>query len=166
MDKIVQNYIVNLPVNPAIKNWQSNIKTKRPLLEEEDISANLKITDKEINKKIAASIKKNLIDRNDTTMGWRPELSEAIIASDGGLHGDPVKMESWKKINRKIAGVDMESIGAYEATKDKCPIMIIRGVSDIVGFEKNDDWVNYACETSAAFAYTLIKNEKNLPFLR
>ena len=35
--------------------------------------------------------------------------------------------------------------------------MAIRGVSDIVGYRRSHDWLNYACQTAASFSISLIK---------
>jgi hypothetical protein len=34
--------------------------------------------------------------------------------------------------------------------------MAIRGISDIIGFERDDQWTKYACQTAAAFAYAFV----------
>ena len=38
------------------------------------------------------------------------------------------------------------------------PILAIRGISDIVGFKREEQWTKYACTTAAAFAYALLRS--------
>jgi surfactin synthase thioesterase subunit len=37
------------------------------------------------------------------------------------------------------------------------PLVVIRGISDIVGVERQQAWTQYACDTSASLAVSLIK---------
>lgn len=51
----------------------------------------------------------------------------------------------------------MEAGGVYEAARRSSrPLLCVRGISDIVGFRRNDEWKDYACHTSAAFVKALI----------
>jgi hypothetical protein len=36
------------------------------------------------------------------------------------------------------------------------PLLSIRGISDVVGFNRSTAWTEYACQTAAAFARALI----------
>jgi hypothetical protein len=45
----------------------------------------------------------------------------------------------------------MESGGVYRAARDRCPMLAIRGISDIVGLKRADAWTKYACASAAAF---------------
>jgi hypothetical protein len=37
-------------------------------------------------------------------------------------------------------------------------IITIRGLSDIVGFDRDDAWTTYACHTAGAFCVALLEN--------
>lgn len=154
----VQHYITSLPVNPALVGWQENIKMQRPQVNpEKDVV--YETVDEKLRDTIKDSVEKNLIARHS------PIFCEAIIASDSSLVRDPEYAARWRAANRKISHIDMESVGLFDALHDVCPFLLIRSISDIVGIERKplSAWTQYACESSAAFAYTLIKKDPFLP---
>jgi hypothetical protein len=54
----------------------------------------------------------------------------------------------------------MELGGVFLAARQidrEHPILAIRGISDIVGFKREEQWTKYACTTAAAFAYALVR---------
>ena len=61
--------------------------------------------------------------------------------------------------------VEMESAGAHAAcnTNNPIPLITIRGISDIVGVSRSEDWTNYACQTAASLAVNLIRAGATLP---
>lgn len=61
--------------------------------------------------------------------------------------------------------VEMESAGAYAAcnTSSSIPLTTIRGISDIVGVSRSEEWTNYACQTAASLAVNLIRGGATLP---
>jgi len=83
----------------------------------------------------------------------RPPLAIAgAIASSDRLIKDDETMSVWIKIARQIVAVEMESAGIYKATHERgVPFLAIRGISDVVGFDRDPDWTAYACQTAAAF---------------
>ena len=65
----------------------------------------------------------------------------------------------WLQTARTILAVEMESAGVYQATQGiqrQYPVMAMRGISDIIGLERNNQWTKYACQTAAAFAYAFV----------
>ena len=42
-------------------------------------------------------------------------------------------------------------LSTRRATRDKTPMLSIRGLSDIVGLKRQDTWTKYACASAAAF---------------
>jgi nucleoside phosphorylase len=51
----------------------------------------------------------------------------------------------------------MESAGIYKATQgSNVSFLAIRGISDVIGFKREDEWTLYACETAAAFAQAFL----------
>jgi len=53
----------------------------------------------------------------------------------------------------------MELGGVFFAARQidrEYPVLAIRGISDIVGFKREEQWTKYACATAAAFAYALV----------
>jgi nucleoside phosphorylase len=87
------------------------------------------------------------------------EFKTGPIASSNHLIRNPLTLNRWRDIARTILAVEMESAGVYEATQGvdrQYPIMAIRGISDIVGLERDRRWTAYACQTAAAFAHALV----------
>lgn len=91
---------------------------------------------------------------------FRPsEFKTGPIASSNHLIRNPHTLNRWRDIARMILAVEMESAGVYEATQRvdrQYPVMAIRGISDIVGLERDRSWTAYACQTAAAFAHSLV----------
>jgi nucleoside phosphorylase len=86
------------------------------------------------------------------------------IASSDRLMKDAETMSVWSKIARQVVAVEMESAGIYKATQGRnVPFLAIRGISDVVGFRREDDWTPYACETAAAFAHAFLRTRPILP---
>jgi hypothetical protein len=67
--------------------------------------------------------------------------------------------EQWRKVARQIVAVEMEVAGVYHAARQlhrEYPILMIRGISDIIGFKRDNKWTEYACNTAAAFALAVV----------
>ena len=79
-------------------------------------------------------------------------FSAGPIASSDRLLKDPRVLLPWITSARGILVIEMESAGVHRATRDNTPMLSIRGVSDIVGFKRQDAWTKYACASAAAFA--------------
>ena len=72
---------------------------------------------------------------------------------------DATLAEHWNRAARSAASVEMELAGVYEAVHEHqsdCRLVGIRGISDIVGYERDAAWTPYACRTAASFAHALI----------
>jgi len=55
----------------------------------------------------------------------------------------------------------MELAGVYRAARRmnrEYPILAIRGLSDVVGFKRDDRWTKYACHSAASFTHVLISS--------
>lgn len=82
-----------------------------------------------------------------------PNLSGNVLLKNASL------ARQWKLFARSAASVEMEMAGAYEAVHDRrntSRLVGIRGVSDIVGYKRSADWLEYACRTSASVAFALV----------
>jgi TIR domain/Phosphorylase superfamily len=93
------------------------------------------------------------LQRNRT----RPPLYEiGTIASSNSLIRNIDLFVQWLQTARNILAVEMESAGVYQATQkiqNQYPVMAIRGISDIIGLERDNQWTKFACQTAASFAY-------------
>lgn len=81
-----------------------------------------------------------------------PRVVTGAIASSDRLIKDTETLDVWLKFARQIIAVEMESAGVYRATHgEQVPFLAIRGISDVVGFDRHPDWTAYACHTAASF---------------
>lgn len=89
-----------------------------------------------------------------------PLFKTGHIASSNHLVKNPERLAQWLTTNRQILAVEMETAGVYEAAqtlKRQYPVIAIRGISDIVGLQRDQAWTEYACHTAAAFTHAFIK---------
>src|SRR6266566_5320135 len=121
---------------------------------------------------------KDLLDKN-VDEAWREKVEKAMkwhfdrtqrgarapkfltgpIASSNTLVRSDAVLAQWLQDARSIWAVEMEVAGVYQAAqhiRQQYPVMAIRGISDIVGFKRDDNWKLYACHTAAAFAHAFI----------
>lgn len=88
-----------------------------------------------------------------------PVFKTGHVASSNHLVKNPAILLQWLTTNRQILAVEMETAGVYEAAqtiKQQYPVIAIRGISDIVGLQRDQAWTEYACETAAAFTRAFI----------
>jgi nucleoside phosphorylase len=95
-----------------------------------------------------------------------PRATTGPIASSDRLIRDDETLSVWLKIARQVVAVEMESSGIYKATHGQVPFLAIRGISDVVGFERHPDWTAYACHTAAAFARAFLLTRPIEPIAR
>jgi nucleoside phosphorylase len=107
---------------------------------------------------------------------WRRELTEKLeahfgaesqprspifmsgpIASSDRLIKDPEVLFPWIETARHLFAVEMESGGVYRAARERCPMLAIRGISDLVGLKRNERWTGFACKSAAAFTRAYLR---------
>src|SRR5580692_8220467 len=98
----------------------------------------------DVREKLRAHYGKNVVAR-------APTFSAGPIASSDRLVKDPSVLIPWITSARGILAIEMESAGVHRATRDRTPMLSIRGISDIVGFRRQDAWTKYACASASAF---------------
>lgn len=92
-----------------------------------------------------------------------PKVYPAVIAASDRLIKSTDIIDVWSKVARHVRVVEMESAGVYIAARGRGPhrtghpTMSIRGISDIIGFCRTDEWTEYACCAAAAFAYAFVR---------
>lgn len=105
-------------------------------------------------------------------VGWNKSIDEALdrharrnspigtartVASSDRLIKAPELLQKWRKVLKAVAAVEMESAGAYApCQRNNVPFMAIRGISDIVGWKRDEAWTLYACHTAAAYTRMLV----------
>jgi nucleoside phosphorylase len=88
-----------------------------------------------------------------------PLVTTGAIVSSDTLVKDSETLKQWQQAARQVVAVEMELGGVYIAARRRereYPILAIRGISDIVGYERHPDWTEYACQSAAAFAHAFI----------
>ena len=87
----------------------------------------------------------------------RPIYAAGPIASSDRLVKDPELLIPWLQTARNLLAIEMESGGVYRAAQERCPMLAIRGISDIVGLKRADAWTKYACASAAAFTRAFLR---------
>src|ERR1044071_935763 len=90
-----------------------------------------------------------------------PCYQTAEIASTDFLVKDAATVQHWLQAVRKIEGFEMEAAGVMVAaarTEALYPVLVVRGISDIVGYKRDPEWTAYACHSAAAFAIALLRS--------
>ncbi len=147
LNPTVKKYIANLATDDFLAWQQSNINN-RPKVKR---IGNTWTGNKEWDKKI-----KEVLAENEKQE--QPKFVVGPIVCSGSLIKSHESMQRMLLINRDILGIDMESVGVAEACEEKnILLLIIRGISDIVGHERSDEWKIYACKTAASFALELVR---------
>tara|TARA_B100000609_G_scaffold199672_1_gene206205 strand:- start:4256 stop:6259 length:2004 start_codon:yes stop_codon:yes gene_type:complete len=102
---------------------------------------------------------------------WNEGISEALtrleqrtapiatakkIASSDRLVKDPELISQWRTVLKGVSAVEMEFAGVYVlCQREDIPVLAIRGISDVVGWERDEAWTLYACHTAAAYVRAL-----------
>ena len=90
-----------------------------------------------------------------------PVVRAGPIDSSDALIKDTKTLQQWLNVTRNAVAVEMEAAGVFRATQSggrQYPFLSIRGLSDIVGFKRHQDWTTYACHSAAAFTLALIRS--------
>ncbi len=90
-----------------------------------------------------------------------PEFRVSPFGSSDALMRDTSRFQQWLESARHLEAVETELGGVYRASRRKnreYPIIAIRGISDIVGLERDENWQEYACKSAAAFAHAILRS--------
>ena len=79
------------------------------------------------------------------------------VASSDQLVKDPKELFPWISTARNSLAIDMESGGVYRAARERCSMLAIRGISDIVGLKRSEAWTKFACASAAAFTRAFLR---------
>lgn len=105
-------------------------------------------------------VRDSLLSSNKRTAQARfitaPTVSANVLVKDSEL------AKEWLNTSRDLGNVEMELAGVYDSVvhlKNELPrIIAIRGISDIIGYRRSNEWLNYACHSAASFASALIRS--------
>jgi nucleoside phosphorylase len=151
---LVEDIISILPGEPLLAGWTDSVKCERPdqAPEQSDIGG-----DDEWRERIRKSLDWHFGEEENRSRS--PKYIIGPIISSNHLIKDPFRLRDFLKINRSVLAVEMEAAGVYEAAQGihhQYPVMAIRGISDIIGLQRDTQWRDYACQTAAAFAHAFI----------
>jgi 5'-deoxynucleotidase YfbR-like HD superfamily hydrolase len=81
-----------------------------------------------------------------------PQAFYCAFISDAILRKDPVALDRELQTRRDVVGIEMELGGAVGGLRRHPEIIVtkIRGVSDLVGLERDEAWTKYAAGSAAA----------------
>ncbi len=102
-----------------------------------------------------------MIDEAFTSHAERtfPLATAKQIASSDRLVKDPELLGIWGTVLKGVSAIEMESAGVYiPCQRNSVPVLAIRGISDIVGWKRDEAWTLYACHTAAAYTRMLIES--------
>ncbi|MCG3117993.1 MAG: 5'-methylthioadenosine/S-adenosylhomocysteine nucleosidase [bacterium] len=142
--KHIENHVANLSARRKdLGNWIECLPARPPIILNE---ANLYGSD-DWKREVRESLEYHSASNAKT-----PNFYSGIIASSDRLIKDTEVLIPWLQTNRNLLAVEMESGGVYRAARERCAMLAIRGISDIVGFKRDERWTQYACASAAAFA--------------
>jgi len=160
---LVDDIVSLLPGEPLLAGWTDTIQLERPTVDsdQENITG-----DDEWHKKVSQSLKWHFGEKQN--LSRPPTFTTGPILSSNHLMKDPVRLRDILRTHRSISAVEMEVAGVYEAAQGidhQYPVITIRGISDIIGLQRDRKWTAYACQTAAAFTYAFIMADPLDPLL-
>jgi nucleoside phosphorylase len=127
--------------------WSAAVEAVRPPYEGRPTTDNPRW-----NERIDAAFRHHAASKRST-----PLVRAARIASSDRLIKDPDLILTWQSVIKDLVAVEMESAGVYTVCQQRgVPCLAIRGISDIVGWRRDERWTLYACETAAACTRGLV----------
>ena len=148
--------------------YKYNQKTKKTMFEPTPEQLELNDTIVHIINEIKSDINllQNIYDGfPNTTENLKPEVKPKVfmgpLASGSAVLADQKKIDSIRRQNRKLIGIDMETFGVFYAAKSfsnngGTKAISIKSISDFADNKKSDKYRSYAAYTSALFIYNLI----------
>jgi len=148
--------------NNYFRGWNSkeSIELSKPRIKiPEDLKAGEFYGSDDWRNKVKSSLKRNFPKNKKLR---EPCFHVGLTASSNTMNKDADLTERWLDSAKDIKNVEMELDGVYQAARyggnQNYRILAIRGLSDIIGFKRDPEWTEYACNSAASFAYTLIKS--------
>lgn len=146
--KDIQNSVANLAaVEHLLGNWTGNLPT-RPTVDVDQAKVRG-------SKRWRDDVVKSL--RRHFGVQRAPVVVAGPMASSDLLIKDPAILFPWIETSRHLISVEMESAGVYRAARERVSMLPIRGISDIVGLQREEAWTKYACRSAAAFARAYLR---------
>lgn len=85
-------------------------------------------------------------------------FTPATLATSNTLVKNTAIVQQFKNVSRDVEHVEMEAGGIYFVChQSHLPLLCIRGISDVVGFNRGPEWTQYACHVAASFFHTMLE---------
>lgn len=158
MHRQLQTYLAQLPALTGIlRGWNTKQKIgfPRPPVDIEDKNF---YGDEGWQNRVRKSLQHHF---GATSKARNPTVVTGSIATGNQLVKDTQLLADWQQFARQTQAVEMELGGVYQAARRnnrEYPILAVRGISDIVGFRRDDSWTAYACHSAAAFTQALLRS--------
>ncbi len=149
IDKALASAIVNLPAREAdLGAWTEGLPAMPPA----DAGDDRLYGPEAWRARVRASIGEHFGNGPRT-----PTYVAGVIATSDRLVKDVSLLIPWLETSRHLLAVEMESGGVYRAGRDRAAVLAIRGISDIVGLQRDGRWTKYACAVAAAFTRAFLQ---------
>jgi nucleoside phosphorylase len=142
-------------VEATVVHLRSTLKSAmvfpKPEIQVDATKLDFTTDDEAVNQKIAAAI----------SAGRAPRILDGSIISTDALVKDVELVKTWRDTIRDGLAVEMESAGAYHASRTLAKtyaMLSIRGISDIVGVKKHEGAVLHACRVAAECAFQFVRH--------
>jgi nucleoside phosphorylase len=134
-------------------------RSKPKLKSPKSIKSKLLYGDDDWKSKVLGSLSSQFPDNGKVR---NPDFFAAVIIASNTLLKDTKLAALWKRTARHASGVEMELGGVYRAARHagdgQTRVLAIRGLSDIVGYRRSQEWTDYACRSAAALADALMRS--------
>jgi nucleoside phosphorylase len=86
-------------------------------------------------------------------------LADCTLACTASVIAYNAHAQSLRKLDRKIAGIEMEAVGIAMACLGRCPFLVVKSISDWADEQKGDSVHSYCMKVSADLAISMIEDE-------
>lgn len=156
VDERLESWLANLSARrrDGLREWNaSKLLAKRPPVELTD--DRFTAEDPELRRRTRTALSAEF---GPEARERRPKFVVGTLAATDTLIKDLRLLDDMRHGARQILAVDMESAGAFAAARAAgAAILAVRGISDVVGFRRDEAWTRYACNSAAAFTCALLR---------
>jgi len=157
--KSISRLLAHLPAfDRELATWSNSasLGCLRPLLVPSSVSDADVYGSAEWIASVRASIERHFAA---STKRDHPRVISGSVASSDALIKDADRAETTREFIRQVMAFEMEAAGVFQAAsraEKEYPVLVVRGISDIIGLKRDPQWTQYACDTAASFVHELI----------
>ncbi len=163
MHPAVQRLLAWLPASSErLGKWNDtqSLGAEKPTIEvPEHVTDDSLYGPKDFREKVRESLRHHFPSSSSSRL---PMFQCEVLATSNVLVKQVKVLNEWKKIARQISHVEMEMGGVYSAARrageQEIPLLCVRGISDIVGYKRSEEWTNFACQAAAAFFHAMVRS--------